>query len=73
MLRTSGLDSPSHYLHSVLTPLQPEAYYSFELSQPLVGTEQLDISHESGSDECASFLHSYWPRDSPGKRNSRRK
>ncbi|KFY30695.1 hypothetical protein V493_01735 [Pseudogymnoascus sp. VKM F-4281 (FW-2241)] len=69
MLRTSGLDSPGHEYQSVLTPLQSEAYYSFKLSRPLVGREQLDISRESGSDECASFLHSYWPRNSPEKQS----
>ena len=43
------------------------SYSSFKLSRPLRGREQLDFSREIGTDWCGKFLHSYWPRDSPGR------
>ena len=51
-----------------------KTWTSFKISRPLQGREQLDFSHESGTDWrgifwtdwCGVFLHSYWPRDSPG-------
>lgn len=42
-------------------------YSSFRISRPLRGREQLDLSRELGTDWCGNFLHSYWPRTSPGK------
>jgi hypothetical protein len=55
-----------------LIQLKPP-FSSFKISRPLKGREQLDFSSMLRSFECGLFLHSYWPRDSPGKGNPRRK
>lgn len=75
MAHVKGLNNPAYYGVDVSSPLQSLAYRSFKLSRPLVGSEQLDLSRglESECDVCAVFLHSYWPWDSPGKLNARRK
>ncbi|KFY68562.1 hypothetical protein V496_00977 [Pseudogymnoascus sp. VKM F-4515 (FW-2607)] len=48
----------------------PNPYLSFSISRPLRGREQLDLSTEPGVSSCRKFLHSYWPRDSPGSKQS---